>query len=227
MSSLRLAVFDVDGTLLDSQHAIVAAMTQAGAERGLSVPSADQVRRIIGLSLLDACRALWPDACTGTIVGAAQSYKAAFSARRREADGMEPLFPGALEALDALEAAGWLLGIATGKSRRGVDHLLEHYGLAGRFVTIQTADGNPSKPHPGMLHRAQAETGAAPAQMVMIGDTTYDMAMAVAAQATAIGVSWGNHSPEELRDAGARAVIDSFGQLAGCLAAQIGDPTCS
>jgi phosphoglycolate phosphatase len=227
MPSLRLAVFDVDGTLIDSQHAIVTAMTRAWEQLGLDPPPAGQVRRIIGLSLLDACRALSPDSCTGTIVAMAEAYKAAFCDLRRQTDGMEPLFPGAQAALDRLDAEGWLLGIATGKSRRGVDHLLDSLGLDGRFITIQTPDNNPGKPHPGMLLRAAAESGTEARRIAMIGDTSYDMSMAVTAGAVAIGVSWGNHSRDELRAAGARTVIEAFDQLAECLDTEIGERTCS
>lgn len=226
MSRLRLAVFDVDGTLIDSEHNIVAAMTEAWSRMELGVPEPGEVRRIIGLSLVEACAALLPWAGHETHRAVAEQYKDAFRALRLLPDMAEPLFPGVLEALDALEADGWLLGLATGKSRRGVDNMLHNHNLEGRFVTIQTADDNPGKPHPGMLLRAAAETGVELADTVMIGDTGYDMAMAQSARALGVGVSWGYHSIAELRQAGARVVIDSFDALPELLTALSGDRQC-
>jgi phosphoglycolate phosphatase len=226
MSRLRLAVFDVDGTLVDSEHNIVAAMTEAWSRMELGVPDPVEVRRIIGLSLVEACAALLPWAGHETHRAVAEHYKEAFRALRLLPDMAEPLFPGVVEALDALEADGWLLGLATGKSRRGVDNMLRNHGLEGRFVTIQTADDNPGKPHPGMLLRAASETGVELADLTMIGDTAYDMLMAQSAHAIGIGVSWGYHSIPELRQAGARVVIDSFDGLPELLASLAGDRPC-
>lgn len=226
MSRLRLAVFDVDGTLIDSEHNIVSAMTEAWSRMELGVPDPGEVRRIIGLSLVEACASLLPWAGHETHRAVAEHYKDAFRALRLLPDNVEPLFPGVLEALDALEAEGWLLGLATGKSRRGVDNMLHNHGLEGRFVTIQTADDNPGKPHPGMLLRAASETGIEAADMAMIGDTAYDMLMAQAARATGIGVSWGYHSIAELRQSGARVVIDSFDGLADLLQSLSGGREC-
>lgn len=226
MSRLRLAVFDVDGTLVDSEHNIVAAMTEAWSRMELGVPDPGAVRRIIGLSLVEACGALLPWAGHETHRAVAEHYKDAFRALRLLPDMAEPLFPGVVEALDGLEAEGWLLGLATGKSRRGVDNMLRNHGLEGRFVTIQTADDNPGKPNPGMLLRAAAETGADVADMAMIGDTAYDMLMAQSARAAGVGVSWGYHSIAELRQAGARVVIDSFDGLPELLASLSGDHSC-
>ncbi|MDA8230571.1 MAG: HAD family hydrolase [Magnetospirillum sp.] len=218
MSHLRLAVFDVDGTLIDSQHNIITAMTEAWAALGIGVPRPEQVRRIIGLSLTEACAAMLPWASPSTHRAVAEAYKDAFRALRLLPDSTEPLFSGVVNALDTLEAGGWLLGIATGKSRRALVPTLEAHGLEDRFVTIQTADDNPGKPHPGMLLRAAREVGADAGDMVMVGDTSYDMLMANAANVAALGVSWGYHSLDELRKAGARAVIDSFDDLDGILA---------
>lgn len=227
MSELRLAVFDVDGTLIDSEHNIVAAMTEAWSRMELGVPDPADVRRIIGLSLLEACEVLLPWAPHQVHRSVAEAYKEAFRAMRLLPDTDEPLFPGVLEALDELERDGWLLGLATGKSRRGVDHMLDSHGLHGRFVTIQTADDNPGKPNPAMLLRAAGECGIDPGRVVMVGDTAYDMAMANAARAIALGVSWGYHSLEELNQAGARMVIDSFDNLAEIMAELAGDRRCA
>lgn len=226
MSHLRLAVFDVDGTLVDSQHNIVSAMTDAWVALNLGIPKPDQVRRIIGLSLTEACAALLPWASPTTHRAMAEAYKEAFRAMRLLPDTAEPLFPGVLEALDILNAEGWLLGLATGKSRRGVDAMIEAHGLAGRFLTIQTADTNPSKPDPTMLRQAAADCGLALDDVAMIGDTAYDMAMASAARAAGIGVSWGYHSLDELYKAGAQVVLDTFDNLSDVLDALTGDKEC-
>ncbi len=223
MTRMRLAVFDVDGTLVDSQHNIVSAMTSAWTSMNLGMPRPDQVRRIIGLSLVEACSVLLPWAPPTIHRAMAESYKEAFRAMRLLPDSMEPLFPGVKEALDVLEADGWLLGLATGKSRRGVESLLDAYDLHGRFVTIQTADDNPSKPDPSMLKRAAADCGLDFCDIVMIGDTSYDMAMATAARTGAVGVSWGYHSLDELNKAGAQVVLDTFDNLTEVLDAVTGE----
>jgi phosphoglycolate phosphatase len=227
MNRLRLAVFDVDGTLIDSEHNIISAMTEAWARMQLGVPDPAAVRRIIGLSLVEACAALLPWATHETHRAVAEQYKDAFRTSHLLPESVAPLFPGVMQVFDALEAEGWLLGLATGKSRRGVDRMLAHYGLEGRFVTIQTADDNPGKPDPGMLLRAAAETGTEAAAVAMMGDTTYDMQMARSARAVGIGVSWGYHSVPELRQSGARTVIDSFDGLPELLDTLMGEPPCA
>ncbi|CCG41057.1 HAD family hydrolase [Magnetospirillum molischianum] len=226
MTHLRLAMFDVDGTLIDSQHTIISAMTIAWSRLDLGTPKPDHVRQIIGLSLVEACAMLLPWATPATHRAVAEAYKSAFHTLRLMPEHDDPLFPGALAALDQLETDGWLLGLATGKSRRGVEAMLDTHGLHGRFVTIQTADENPSKPDPSMLHRAADECGVAIANVAMIGDTSYDMAMANAARAAAIGVSWGYQSLEELRGAGAKVVLDSFENLTRVLDSVIGERSC-
>jgi phosphoglycolate phosphatase len=124
------------------------------------------------------------------------------------------MFPGASDAIGALSSRDdILLGIATGKSRRGVNGLLEREGLEGVFATIMTADDAPSKPHPAMIERAMDAVGAIPEDTVMIGDTTFDMLMARAASVTAIGVGWGYHEARELSEAGASAVVEDFASL--------------
>ncbi len=223
MSHLRLAVFDVDGTLIDSEHAIVSAMTQAWGALDLGIPDPFQVRRIIGLSLVEACAALLPWANGQMHRAVAEAYKEAFQAMRLLPETVDPLFPGVMHALDQLEREGWILGLATGKSRRGVNAMLKNHGLEGRFMTIQTADDNPSKPHPAMLERATAECGVDRNRAVMIGDTAYDMAMANAARVAGIGVAWGYHTLDELRDAGARTIIDSYDTLAEVMASLVGE----
>lgn len=228
MSHLRLAVFDVDGTLVDSEHNIVSAMHDAWHHLELGeLPRPEDVRRIIGLSLVEACSVLLPFAPHEVHRTLAETYKEAFRAIRVLPDTMEPLFPGVVEALDRLEAEGWLLGLATGKSRRGVDAVLEAHGLKGRFQTIQTADDNPGKPNPAMLLRAAAETGVSSDAVVMIGDTAYDMLMAGAARTGALGVAWGYHSMAELNEAGAQLVVDSFENLNDILTGLLANRSCA
>ncbi len=225
----RLAVFDVDGTLIDSQHTIVSAMLTAFAAHGLPAPRPEAVRRIIGLSLVEAVRCLLPEEAAAqpeTALAVAHAYKEAFVALREKC-GHDPLFPGARATLDRLEAEGWLLGLATGKSRRGVEAMIERHGFAGRFVTVQTADGHPSKPDPSMVLQALRETGVAAEVCVMVGDTAYDMAMARAARVRAVGVCWGYHPPEELELAGAERLAEDFAALPALLAAIIGEAACA
>jgi len=199
----RLAIFDCDGTLVDSQANICLAMEACFAGAGLPPPPRERTRRVVGLSLVEAMRAMAPEADGAVHLALAEAYKTAFQRLRGEGLVEEPLYDGIAELLDALEAEGWLLGVATGKSDRGLRLCLERHGLSGRFVTLQTADRHPSKPHPAMIEAALAETGADPELSMMIGDTSYDMAMATAAGVRAVGVAWGYHEAEELRAAGA------------------------
>jgi len=206
---VRLAVFDCDGTLVDSQHSIVACMEAAFVAAGLAAPTAEAVRRVVGLPLAESVARLSPVLVAGECKRIAEFYKQAFTAMRRDSPIDEPLFPGVRELLDVLAGEGVVLGVATGKGRRGLRITLEHHGLLDRFVTLQTADDAPGKPHPEMLRRAMAETGADSATTAMIGDTTYDILMARSAGTAAIGVAWGYHPPAELLAAGAHAVVDA------------------
>jgi phosphoglycolate phosphatase len=204
----RLAVFDCDGTLVDSQAAICRAMDECFTCHGLTPPDRHATRRIVGLSLPQIMRTLAPGAEPELQTALADTYRTTFQRHRAEGLVEEPVFDGIAEAVQALEDAGWLLGVATGKSDRGLRLCLERHGLHARFVTLQTADRHPSKPHPAMLHAAIAEAGAAPETTVMIGDTSFDMMMARAAGAHALGVGWGYHNADELRSAGAHDVIE-------------------
>jgi phosphoglycolate phosphatase len=210
---LRLAIFDVDGTLVDSQATIVACMQQAFAAEGLPPPAPEAVRRIVGLTLPIATAELLGEPDPVLAERLAEHYKAAFFAMRARPDFEEPLFPGARAVLDALLAEGWLLGIATGKAMRGLRAVLERHGLERHFASLQTADRHPSKPHPAMIEAALAETGVDRAATSMIGDTSFDMAMAVAAGVRPIGVAWGNHPAEELVAAGAERILTRFEDL--------------
>ncbi|MBK7283532.1 MAG: HAD-IA family hydrolase [Sphingomonadales bacterium] len=209
----RLALFDCDGTLVDSQHTIFRCVEIAFARAGLPSPGRVAARRVVGLSLLPAMRMLAPGVHADLHIQLTEDYKAAFQKMRGDGLVDEPLFDGIVDALDALEADGWILGVATGKSDRGLDLCLRHHGLRERFVTLQTADRHPSKPHPSMAHQAMAEAGANPETTVMIGDTSFDMVMGVAAGARAIGVDWGYHPGEELLAAGASQIVSHAREL--------------
>lgn len=215
----KLAVFDCDGTLVDSQANICRAMEEAFLLADIPAPPRTAIRRIVGLSLVEALAALLPQADAALHRRMAADYKDAFF-RLRTSGAMaeEPLFEGIATVLATLAADGWLLGVATGKSDRGLAHILGHHGLAERFVTLQTADRHPSKPDPAMLVAAMAEAGAEPRMTAMIGDTSFDMAMAKAAGARAVGVAWGYHDVHELVEAGADVVADRVAALPGLLA---------
>ncbi|RZK00683.1 MAG: HAD family hydrolase [Novosphingobium sp.] len=209
----KLAVFDCDGTLIDGQASICRAMDEAFAETGLPAPDAHQVRRMVGLSLPQAMRRLVPAIDEDLQRNLVDAYKRAFRAQREAGELSQQLFEGIAEVLDALHGAGWQLAVATGMSRRGLDHCLASHGLTKHFVSLQTADDHPSKPDPAMLEAALFEAAAEPSEAVMIGDTAYDMQMARDAGVRAIGVDWGYHSPEELRAAGAEFVATSRQEL--------------
>ena len=215
----RLAVFDCDGTLVDSQAAICLAMERSFAARGLEGPGDAATRGIIGLSLTEAMAALHPGGDSAEHEALSEAYKAAFLALRAAGLAEEPLYDGIAQAIADLDTRGWLLGVATGKSDRGLKHILEFHGLHLKFVTLQTADRHPSKPNPSMLEQAMADAGASPASTAMIGDTSFDMAMAKAAGCAAIGVAWGYHNEQELLDAGADVVADHPSALVAILEA--------
>ncbi len=219
---LRLAVFDCDGTLVDSQHLIVTCMTQACVDRGFGEPDPGAVRRVIGLPLVHAIAQLFPEAAASEHRGVAEGYRDAFHTLRATGDFAEPLFAGAREALQTLEDRGVLMGVATGKGRRGLEAVLDHHGIREHFVVLKTADDGPGKPRPDILMAAMSETGVSPAQTAMIGDTVFDIKMAVSARTAAIGVAWGYHERAELMQAGAEMVIDDFSDLPEALAVQWG-----
>lgn len=218
----RLAIFDCDGTLVDSQANICRAMTDAFTLHGLALPDDRAIRRVVGLSLVEAMQALLPEAEPALHAQLGNDYKLAFQKLRGHGLVDEPLFAGIAGSIAALEADGWLLGVATGKSDRGLLHCLEYHGLRGSFITLQTADRHPSKPHPSMIHQAMGDAGASPATTVMIGDTSFDIGMALAAGCTAVGVAWGYHEPEELFAEGAHFVADRPDQLPAILASALG-----
>ena len=209
----RFVVFDCDGTLVDGQAAICETMELAFANAGLVAPERNKVRRIVGLSLPYALRELAPEASDDQRHAVVEAYKLGYRDLRLSGALREPLFEGIAALIDELDAEGRLLGVATGKSDRGLHACLDTHGIKHRFVSLQTADRHPSKPHPAMLEAALGDAGVAPADAVMIGDTSFDMEMAQAAGVRAIGVAWGYHEPRELLDAGASAVAETAQQL--------------
>lgn len=215
---MKLAVFDVDGTLVDSQLLIHLGMTAAFEAVGLQPLPKAQVLATVGLSLPVAMARLVPAADEVTHMRLVDAYKDAFTKSRIEETA--PLFPGALDCIEALSAHDdLLLAIATGKGKRGLGPMLDAYNLRGRFFSLQTADDHPSKPHPSMLHQAMSEAGIGPEASVMIGDTTFDIEMAVAAGMPAFGVSWGYHPAAALHEAGASRVEDDFSALTAAIEA--------
>lgn len=215
---LRLIVFDVDGTLVDSQGDIVAAMGEAFARADHPAPAREEVLGIVGLSLDIAIPRLAPALSPDVHARMVGWYKDAYTGLRARAGAEQssPLYPHVRATLGALhDVPENLLGVATGKSRRGLDKLLQAHGLGPLFVTQQVSDHHPSKPHPAMLRAALSETGVAPADAVMIGDTTFDMQMAQAAGVPFIGVGWGYHPREVLT--GAAGLIDDMRELPAML----------
>ncbi len=221
MSATRLAVFDCDGTLVDGQADVCWAMERAFTRAGLPAPDSQLVRRIVGLSLPVAVRELAPDLAEDQARAVTEYYRSSYRARREEGLLDEPLYDGMAELLANLHRAGWSLAVATGKSDRGLNACLKTHGIADLFVSLQTADRHPSKPHPAMLEAALFEAGAAPHQAVMIGDTSFDMAMARGAGVRAVGVAWGYHAPHELLEHGALSVASNINALAEALEAAL------
>ncbi len=217
MTDLRLVIFDVDGTLVDSQADIVAAMNATFVAEGLAPPPPAATIAMVGLSLEVAIARLQPDLGNAALARMVQGYKDAYISLRNAATVIEtsPLYPQARETLQILQGQpDTILAVATGKSRRGLDKLLQGHGLSKLFISQQVSDHHPSKPHPAMIHAALSETGVDARRAVMVGDTTFDMDMARAAGVKTIGVTWGYHAAETLN---ADMLIDSFAALPAAL----------
>lgn len=217
---LKLAIFDVDGTLVDSQGEILASMRRAFEQRGYDAPSRDAILGIVGLSLPQALAKLAPDLPEDEQLALVEGYKTAY-VQIRDQKGVSPFYPGIAGLLDRLAKIDHLLlAVATGKSRRGLDALIDGHGLQGRFVSTQVSDTHPSKPHPSMLLECLAETGVDAQDAVMIGDTSYDMDMARNAGIRGIGVTWGYHPASHLI---ADQLVDTIEGLETAIISFLGD----
>ncbi|MDT0574644.1 HAD-IA family hydrolase [Croceicoccus sp. F390] len=215
----QLAIFDCDGTLVDGQANVCAAMEHAFGAAGRAPPPQERIRRIVGLSLPQAMAALLPDSSAQEHQTLAGLYREAFRAQRAAGLVSEPLFDGIHALLNRLHGDGWTLAVATGKSARGLAHCLAKNDIADLFISLQTADDHPSKPHPSMIISILQQTGMKSDTAVMIGDTSFDMAMAGAAGIRGIGVAWGYHRPAELLVAGAAGVARDAADLSKLLRA--------
>lgn len=213
---MRLIIFDMDGTLIDSERLIVEAVSEAYRAIGETAPTPAAIRGISGITARDAMKILSPGADDALIDRIMESYRTQYRARAGVVN--EPLFEGALAALDRLQRdPETILAVATGKGYRSATTLLENHGIIGRFHSIQTPDHNRGKPDPQMIETAMAKAGVDRAHTVMIGDTVHDMRMGRAAKVKTIGVAWGYHATEELTAEGADIVITRFDDLDGAI----------
>lgn len=216
---MKLAIFDIDGTLVDSRYMIQAAMERAFKGQGLTPPEYDQTRQIVGLSLGVAIDRLAPrDLGADALSDLVDAYKNAFIAMRQAGEESEPLYDGAAELLADLKLSGWKLGVATGKSRRGLDAVMSRENWFDVFDCSFCADDGPGKPHPHMVNANLSALSFNAQNAVIIGDTHFDMSMGKAAGVHAIGVDWGFHSFDEVKAGGADVMVSTMGELSGALA---------
>ncbi len=223
---MRLAIFDLDGTLVDSRQIIARAMDWAFDAAGLPPPGFETTRRIVGLSLMDACAELLGADCPPERLAAvADGYRQAFVRMKDSPDFFEPLYDGARELLEDLRDLGWSIAAATGKTREGVAHLFARKDLHPFFDAVGCADDGPGKPHPAMVHKVLTELSVQPGRAILIGDTHWDVTMAKAAGVTALGVSWGFHRTGEIAAAGPAEIHHDFASLRrGLMAFASGTP---
>lgn len=215
--SLKLAIFDLDGTLVDSRQIIQNAMVRAFEQHDLAPPEYEQTRKIVGLGLNEACRILAPGLSDEKLDLLVESYRGSFVALRAEGQGFEPLYAGAREIVEALSERGWLLAIATGKARRGVLSFFEQHGMEKLFDTSWCADDGPGKPNGFMCEQAMATLGAESHQSLIIGDAVHDIRMGLNAGIRTFGVSWGFGETQELESVGAHEVHHGFASLEASL----------
>ena len=222
MAGPHFVVLDWDGTVVDSQYLIHGVMSTALTSHGQPAPSLDAVRAVVGLELSEAVGQLLPDDFSGDLAAVVAAYRENFAIERAKPDCHEPLFDDVRAVLAKLEELGILCGIATGKSQRGVSTGLARHELERFFVTIQTADDAPGKPHPGMLEQAMDAIGARQTDTIMIGDTTFDMEMAANAGVRGLGVAWGYHGTDALRSAGAVSILERFADIPTVVSSLLG-----
>jgi len=204
-----LLVFDWDGTLMDSAATIVASIQAASRDIGVEAPSDEAARHIIGLGLNEAIAALFPDLPQADYGRLTERYRHHFLSQ----DSEIPLFAGAGETIRELNTAGFLLAVATGKGRRGLDRALDHTGLGPFFHATRCADESFSKPHPQMLLELMERLGATPHKTLMIGDTSHDLQMAVNAGVPSLGACYGAHPRSGLMELSPLACADTFSEL--------------
>lgn len=213
--ALRLVVFDWDGTLMDSIGTIVdCTLAAVGDVPGAPLPPADTIRESIGLGLLETMHRFFPAGEPELFTAVASAYRARWLAEYKD---RVALLPGAVDAVRALADAGFLVGVATAKSRAGLERELAKTGLGGLFHATRTVDEAPSKPAPGMLLQLFDELGVFAHQAIMVGDTAWDLQMASNAGCGGVGVLTGGHSREQLEAAAALACLDSVAELPGWL----------
>ena len=210
---VRLVVFDVDGTLVDSRRSIQASSDAAFRHLGRTPPPYDEVRQTIGLSLAEGLSHLAPDLTATELEELLRFYRAYYSELHQDPDWRDPLYVGAAALLDGLKRDGWKIAMATGQSRRGVERALRVHAWADIFDSTHCADDGPGKPHPSMLLEAMRALGAAADRTIMIGDTAHDIRMARAAAVRSVGVAWGFHTRDEIAAAGADLICDDFAEL--------------
>ncbi|WCJ63704.1 MULTISPECIES: HAD family hydrolase [Agrobacterium] len=220
---MKLVLFDCDGTLVDSAGLIHAVMSETFADFGKPRPDISQTKAIIGLTLdIAIARMLGKTHVDDEALAMTQRYREVYHPLRERQEMTTPLFDGIASLIDTLSKRDdVLIGAVTGKGRRGLTHILETHGLADHFIVSRTADDCPSKPHPAMVMECCHETGMVPADTVVIGDAIYDMQMAKAAGAKAIGVAWGYASVEDLWKAGADAVVNHPSEIPAHVPADI------
>lgn len=211
--TLKLAIWDMDGTIVDSREVIQTAMVRSFEALDLVPPPYEETRKTIGLGLAEACQILAPSVSGAKLDALVEMYRQSFVKLRAEGDGFEPLYEGATETLKRLAEDGWLLGIATGKARRGIEAFFEQHNLRDLFDTTWCADDGPGKPHPFMCEQAMAALGAEPGQTLIIGDAVHDIQMGLSAGIHTMGVSWGFGEAHELETVGAHEVHHDFATL--------------